>query len=66
MDWNQIEINWTAMTRRIRADAQCGKQKDNLLPADCAKKGDVAKTAAFESVALTTRITLTRKAEIAR
>ena len=30
MDWNQIEIKWAVMARRIRADVQCGKADDAI------------------------------------
>lgn len=31
MDWKQIETNWAAMTRRCRADVNCGKVDDDVV-----------------------------------
>ena len=67
MDWNQIETKWSAMARRIRADAPCGPTKGTTLSPDqvsqrAASKGVVVN----QGVAALTNIPENRKPELAR
>ena len=67
MDWNQIETKWSAMARRIRADAPCGPTQETTLSPDqvgqrAATKGVVVN----QGVAARTGIPENCKTELAR
>ncbi|WP_223427176.1 hypothetical protein [Tateyamaria pelophila] len=62
MDWDQIEIKWAVMARRIRADVLCGKADDSV-PAlrHLGKTEGSAGVVVKQSVAASTAITQKRE-----
>lgn len=62
MDWDQIEIKWAVMARRIRADVQCGKADDSVLALrHLGKTEGSAGVVVKQSVAASTVITQKRE-----
>lgn len=62
MDWDQIEIKWAVMARRIRADVQCGKADDSVLALrHLGKTEGSAGVVVKQSVAASTAITQKRE-----
>ena len=67
MDWNQIETKWSAMARRIRADAPCGHIQESTLSHDRVGQRTSAKeVVANHGVVALTSILEIRKTELAR
>ena len=67
MDWNQIETKWSAMARRIRADAPCGPtQEIALLPDKLGQRAIPKAIVANQGVAALTSVVEIRKTELAR
>lgn len=62
MNWDQIEIKWAVMARRIRADVQCGKADDSVLALSHLDKTErSAGVVVKQSVAASTAITQKRE-----